>query len=391
MWLYVPTSCRSAPEPEDSTLESDWRAKALAQSVTWSGKHSQSRTWLQRFRRVSWTTLLYGAILPPSMANRGVERWIGSLAASPASHTVSQDSDVEPMTNGTSGRTPPGSSERSDHPSSLSRMWMASFGITSNELGQSCEQWVTALRRDYSRRLRSAHRTSDNGSLSWPTPNAGPQNDEDSKWQERRAMAKKKHGNDGFGLTLGMATSVWPTALATDGTKAPTKHGNGDLSLAQAARMWPTATVNGNNNRLDYPTASGDGLATAAKIWQTPAANETTGGDKARPGEVKLAGQARRFPTPSVSDIKGFDGPNKVSPSKNYAPYSRLAQMTSKLGHECSPKCRRLNPRFVTWLMGWPGGWTLLPIARIDSESLAMEWCRWWELTRSALLRLGQG
>ena len=63
--------------------------------------------------------------------------------------------------------------------------------------------------------------------------------------------------------------------------------------------------------------------------------------------------------------------------------------MTLNHGHECSPKCRRLNPLFVTWLMGWPGGWTQLPSGLKDSESLATEWFRWSQLMRYSLSRLG--
>jgi hypothetical protein len=51
----------------------------------------------------------------------------------------------------------------------------------------------------------------------WPTPNAGPQNDGDTTWQERREALKAKYGNgNGFGLTLGQASSLagWPTPMA---------------------------------------------------------------------------------------------------------------------------------------------------------------------------------
>lgn len=52
----------------------------------------------------------------------------------------------------------------------------------------------------------------------WPTPNAGPQNDTDTKWRERREECKKKHGNNGFGLTLGMAVQeVGPMRLTSSG------------------------------------------------------------------------------------------------------------------------------------------------------------------------------
>ena len=404
MWLYVPTSCQSAPGLEDLTSASDSLAQMLARSVTWNGKLSRSQTWLQRFKRVSWTTLLFGAILPRSTVDRGVERWIGLLAESHVSHTAPQDSGLGLATSGTSGRTPPGSLEQSDPASSFWRTFQESWGITTSASGQSYEEWATGLRKDYSRRMNSAHRTSGNGSLSWatpnpsssasqtgewtgsyyrrgdgakvqtvlthqatnwgtpratdykdaraypnnggvplphmaqnwPTPNAGPQNDEDSKWEERRAVAKEKHGNgNGFGLTLGMVSTLWPTATVSTSAYA---YGRGNP--------------------------------------ETP--------------NLKLDGAARTFPTPNANAQKGFtstDGKGRASDCKSY---SHLPQTTMRPGHDCSPKCRRLNPLFVEKLMGWPGGWTLLATGRTGSESLATEWFHWWRLMRSALSRLGR-
>src|SRR3990167_6009397 len=54
---------------------------------------------------------------------------------------------------------------------------------------------------------------------SWPTPNAGPQNDNDSNWQVRRSELKEKHRNgNGFGMTLGMAATYafWNTPQTRD-------------------------------------------------------------------------------------------------------------------------------------------------------------------------------
>ncbi|HRP25375.1 hypothetical protein [Thauera sp.] len=53
----------------------------------------------------------------------------------------------------------------------------------------------------------------------WPTPNAGPQNDTDSRWQDRRAAIKAKGTNgNGFGMTLGMAaTLAGPARLTVSG------------------------------------------------------------------------------------------------------------------------------------------------------------------------------
>lgn len=54
--------------------------------------------------------------------------------------------------------------------------------------------------------------------VGWPTPNAGPQNDTDTKWEARREECKARHGNNGFGLTLGMASTLsgWPTPTTRD-------------------------------------------------------------------------------------------------------------------------------------------------------------------------------
>lgn len=50
----------------------------------------------------------------------------------------------------------------------------------------------------------------------WPTPNAGPQNDTDSRWEERREELKEKAINgNGFGMTLGMAASLTGPARLT--------------------------------------------------------------------------------------------------------------------------------------------------------------------------------
>ena len=43
----------------------------------------------------------------------------------------------------------------------------------------------------------------------WAMPNAGPQNDGDTTWMERREALKAQHKNgNGFGLTLGMQASL---------------------------------------------------------------------------------------------------------------------------------------------------------------------------------------
>lgn len=286
MWLYIPTSCRSVPEAVDSTSASDWRAKALAQSVTWKGKHSRWQTWSQRFKRVSWTMLLFGAISPPSTAQLGVERWIGSLAASRVSPTATLDHGLAKPMSGICGQTQPESSERYIQGLFFSKTSKASKPSIGSEFGLSYKRWVIQLARDYSRR-------------------------------EKLALANE---DDGF--------SLWPTPIASDGQKESKSHG-------------------------------------FATIMGVPA--------------LKLSGAARRWPI-----NPGVNSPHQVA-------YFRLAKTILLNGHECSDVTRKLNPGFVEWMMGWPPGWTFLPLEHTSTACWATEWSHWWRLMRSELLRLGRG
>ena len=359
----------------------NWRAQLLASSVTWNGKPSRSPTWLRRFNTVSWMTPLFGAICEPFEASRGVDRWIGLLAASRANPIAPRENASAPATTGTFGPTPPGSSKKSDPAASSWRTFQESQGITTSASGQSYEAWVTGLRKDYSRRKKLARRIFGNGSLPWATPTSRDEKDRGCSQEGRRDK----------GPVLGRDVLNWPTPRATDGSEAGSPTND---NLPAEVRRWPTATVCHRGGRYGHPGAEEGNpslkLAGAARQWPTAKA---TDGEKEpgahRQGDPSLPSAARMFPTPTVTSKNGFDGPNKKNPSRDWDVYSRLARMTSKPGHECSPKCRRLNPLFVEKLMGWPGGWTLLPLGLSDSPFSATEWSRWWRLMRSALLRLG--
>lgn len=96
----------------------------------------------------------------------------------------------------------------------------------------------------------SGRHTFGNGCTGWPTPNAGPQNDTDTQWAERRERVKQTAGNgNGFGLTLGMAASLagWNTPRATDGSNGGPNQAGGALP-ADAAMVDSTTGAMSNGS-----------------------------------------------------------------------------------------------------------------------------------------------
>ena len=412
MWLYVPPQfCPSARAEADSTSDLDSLCRTAERSLTWNGKPSLSRYWKQRWRTALWIRRLFGTISGPSTASLGVESWIASLRASLANHTVPPASREGPTTTVTSGRTPQESSEKSDPASSSWSRFREDYAITSTESGQSYDQWVSELRRDYSRRSLLALPTGVNDSLPWHTP-VGSDGEGGVFDLDQKPVANHK-------LKLRDQGANWPTPTAVHETPNHRSHTvNGPTSLLEATQLWatpvvsrgaytysrgdheaPTEKLDGEARNWPSPTAS-DGekesiryskgdlhLSGAARQFPTPADSDgERTSQRYKRGNPTLGGIARQmFPTPSASDTHGWDGPNKENPSKSWDAYSRLVRLTSRPGHICSPKCRRLNPLFVERLMGWPGGWTLLPIGLRDYESSVTEWYHWLQRQRYAL------
>ena len=374
-WLHIPNeSSACVPESVDLMSASDWRCRTLASSVTWNGKHTPSSTWLRRWRRVSWTLPLFGMILPRSTANRGAARWIGSLGVSPASRIAWPDQNSARTTIETYGLTQRELSEQSDPTRFLLRTWRESFATTGIASGQTYKQWATALRKDCSRRKRSAHRTAGNGYSYWLTPTADYSTSDTGEWRGTYYVRE-------------------------NGAKVSATLAHQTVNL----QLWATPTKEGNRNRKDYNANSGDGLETQAKMFvlaqdepappsmfPTPLAHDVNMAGADSRQSLKLADFVRMFPTPSARDWKDWDGDGKASPSRPYSAYSHLNRTTLMPGHTCSKACRRLNPLFVESLMGVPIGWTLLASADSDYRRWATVWSLWWRLMRSALLQLGQ-
>ena len=260
--------------------------------------------------------------------------------AAPANPSAPPVSGEASTTSAISGPRCGGSSPSARLQSSLEsrlRQRMAAYG--SPEYALTWKHWdmlsgppICALRA-------SGRRTSGNDFTGWPTPDTG-MNIVDSNWQERRKIAAKKHGNNGFGMTLGMASSLagWPTpnaipetrgGLQTNPEKALERRQKGHaLNLDDAVCLagWPT------------PMAGAKGTETY---------NEAGNTDSSRKTVALVSGWA----TPTTRDYK--DGASTLE----NVPINGLLGRQVSLSPAQTEKRGALNPQFSLWLMGFPIAW----------------------------------
>ena len=78
----------SAPGSAESTSDLQQQSQGCEQSLTWSGKHSPSRTWLLRLKREPWMQHLSTRICMGSHGNFMLEMWTSYLAAFHASRSL---------------------------------------------------------------------------------------------------------------------------------------------------------------------------------------------------------------------------------------------------------------------------------------------------------------
>lgn len=173
----------------------------------------------------------------------------------------------------------------------------------------------------------------------------------------------------------------WQTPRASDGDKGgPNQTLKGRPSLVAQARSEEWAT----------PAA---GLANYTEPPETFAArSEALEARGSRPLGVNLGQQAQAWqpstalarPTPAARDSKGANGPEHLAKERGH--HDQLPNavalfdghpgpVTSTGGPESSPATRisrRLNPAFVTWLMGWPEGWETPGLIPSDSSGTAV-------------------
>jgi hypothetical protein len=174
MWILPKQlhTLASVQVTEGLSLDLNESSQLCAQSLFVRSKPSPLRTWLQKWKRDSWTQHLFGRILKPSLGKVFETEWTSSLGVIPASHFPQQASEPVRTTQGICG---PGSQMEllpCDPESAFSRTSKDTSRWDSPASSAIWRSWVTRCRGAYLARLNAVRFTNANECLSWPTAKA---------------------------------------------------------------------------------------------------------------------------------------------------------------------------------------------------------------------------
>ena len=182
----------------------------IGSSLMWKSKPSPLRTWLLRWKRVSWIPPLFGRILKPSHQKSFQEKLTSSLADTHANPFQQQVNEKALKMNGTFGHI----SENILKPSSQTDAFLkTSKAISRLDSPQSSVIWqkmVLEQRGEYSQRMKLAHHTKENGYTLWPTVRVssakGPSRPEVLKGNPKKRLENEvylRKPQDGLQETMG--------------------------------------------------------------------------------------------------------------------------------------------------------------------------------------------
>lgn len=336
LWILPKPLHTSACALDTAALTLDYAESSLlcARSLTVRSKLLPLPTWSRKWKRDSWTALLFGRILKPSLGPSFVVAYASCQAVIPASLSASLASDSATTIPATSG---PSSSPESSFACPTCASSRMSKGTYPSDCARCSAIWkrqVIVQRGDYSARLKSAPRTNASESSSWPTASARDYRSASCSPEfqaARRAQARGKTLPEI--LRYGQAV---PENSNTPGNRQG---------------RWPTATVHGNTNGKGMSPTSGDGLRTSVMRWATPKASDP---EHSGPNMRDSSGN---LPLPSQV-LKTWRTPRTITGGAESAERKQeLGRTESGGGDLQAATMGSLNPNWVCLLMGIPVGW----------------------------------
>ena len=203
-----------------------------------------------------------------------------------------------------------------------------------------------------------------------------------SSWPAMRATSgggnRSAYPDAPYRPGLSELANNWPTARQEDGESCGNHPGAVD-SLTGAAKLWGTPDSPGSGGPRNRQNSPGDGhqvtIAEQAEQKSYRDRSGTTKGEQlpnfvehncASPPAPQIqdgqpsseSGQTSRrlWPTPDVMASGGCKATAGTDLETQKRPDGTKAQV--RLQHLTDQGKRRLNPRFVEWLMGFPTSWT---------------------------------
>ena len=219
MWILPKQLHTSAYVADTKGLgqDSEEFSQTCERSLTWRGKDSLQRTWLQRWKRESWMQHLSSRTLKHSRTESFVDAWTSSLGDSRANLSAKLEFVKGLKIPGISSLTSETGSESADlelfSSKTLKELSQAKHPMEnqfSNMSSENWKDWVTSQRQEYSQRVKSAHLIRESVSLSWGTPST--MDVLPPRSPEALARAKKKGGCK----NLREEVVNWPTATTRD-------------------------------------------------------------------------------------------------------------------------------------------------------------------------------
>ena len=374
MWILTKKLHTSAYAQDTKELGLDLEAfcQTCEKSLTWRGKDSLSRTWLQRWKRENWMQHLSSRTLRPSLTESFVDAWTSSLEDSRVSHSQLLESVKLLKTPDTSSPTSQTELESANLELFSSKTYKESSVArqpTENQFSSMSSEhwkdWVIEQRQEYSQRKKSARliRESESTSLGWPTARTSDAEGGriETEMTDQGFKSKRHKSNQTFGAKLRDAVETheeqknWQTPTTMDIERTPEGMEKRKAYRESIGRKYVEGCLTEQVKNWSTPT-----VMDTANI-QKPRKKNPSGGQK-----PPLCQEVKNWPTATTRDWKDTNAtvpPSRANPSKQ-----TLGQRVAHVGHpdQANPNTigksqglqGKLNPNWVEHLMGLPAGWT---------------------------------